>query len=480
MYITQDAQLLAEAYKRGEEDLVAFRQLFMPVEEEVPPAWFHKEWGEVLLRGKKHYAVEGFRESAKSSYVLRAYPLHCLVYPKKKNDYIVLIMANQRAASKKLKEISEEYTSNELFNLNLVKEKERSEKAFEVVVTDGNGEDISVRIEAYGKGASIRGLNSRDRRPSIIIVDDPQDMSDSLSDTIQQNDYDWFLSDVIFLGRKTRIFFIGNNLGEKCLIEQVISNKELLGFDAVRIPIINEEGKSNWEEMYPIEEVEAERERWRELGKLDIWEREKLCIAISPDRQLFKKENFMYYDPKALRLEDCSIFTAVDLAISEKESADFTAICTVAVNGDNHWFILDIDYGRYDPSKTIDAIFNQVQKYHPIYVGVEKVAYQAAVKHFLEKEMPKRNIWFTVKDLMAQNKKELRISNLQPRFKAHTVWFPMGANFLTELESELLSFPKGLHDDLADALAYIDQIAIPPVNSYSSVATDDIPFGGAI
>ena len=221
---------MAEAYELGKNDLVVFRQLFMPVENEVPAAWFHHEWGNVLLHGKKHYAVEGFRESAKSSYVLRAYPLHCLVYPKKKNNYIVFIMANQRTASKKLKEIAEEYMSNELFNLNLVKEKERSEKAFEVVVTDENNEEVSVRIEAYGKGAAVRGLNSRDRRPSIIIIDDPQDLSDSLSDTIQDNDYDWFLSDVIFLGRNTRIFFIGNNLGEKCLIERVIANKDLLKF----------------------------------------------------------------------------------------------------------------------------------------------------------------------------------------------------------------------------------------------------------
>ena len=94
--------------------------------------------------------------------------------------------------------------------------------------------------------------------------------------------------------------------------------------------------------------------------------------------------------------------------------------------------------------------------------------------------MPKRNIWFTVKDLEAQGKKELRISVLQPRFKTGNIWFPMGANFLTELESELLSFPKGLHDDLPDSLSYISKIAIPPVNSFDTVATDDIPFGGAL
>lgn len=474
-------ELMADAYRLSRDDLIVFKRLFMPVEdeEEKPPAWFHYEWCDILLNGKKHYAVEGFRESGKSSYVLRAFPIHCLVFPSKQRQYIVVIMSNQRRASRKLKEIANEYLTNDLFNLNLVKVNEQSEKAFEVVVSD-NGQEITLRIEAYGKGGSVRGLNWNDHRPNIVLIDDPQDISDAQSDTIQDTDYEWFLSDVIFLSKKSRIFFIGNNLGEKCLIERVISNKELLDFETARIPIMNEEGQSNWEERYPVEDIIDEKEKWRRLGELEIWEREKMCIAISPDRQMFKKEYFKYYAPNELKLEGCSVYIAVDLAISEKETADYTSICAVAVNGENQWFVLDIDYGRYDPSQTIDAIFKMVTKYRPIYVGVEKVAYQASVKHYLEKEMPKRNIWFTVKDLEAQGKKELRISVLQPRFKTGNIWFPMGANFLTELESELLSFPKGLHDDLPDSLSYISQIAIPPVNSFDTVATDDIPFGGAL
>ena len=452
----------------------------MPIEDEVQPAWFHYTWSDILLKGKRHFAIEGFRESAKSSYVLRAFPLYRLTYPEKNNSYIVFIMANQRAASKQLKSIADTYVTNDLLSLNLVKVKEQSDKAFEVEVRDTNDEIIKVRFEAYGKGAAIRGLLWGDKRPDIIVIDDPQDLEDSLSDTIQKNDYDWFLSDVYFLGKKTRIFMIGNNLGEKCLIEQVITNKDLIDFEALRIPVMDEEGKSNWEERFPVEDILKEKDSWRALGKLDIWEREKMCIAISPERQMFKKEYFKYYAPNELKLEECSIYTTVDLAISEKESADYTVICTVAVNPDNHWFVLEVDYDRYDPSQTIDAIFRAVQKYKPIYVGVEKVAYQASVRHYLEKEMPKRNVWFTVKDLEAQSRKELRISTLQPRFKAGTVWFPMGATFLTELESELLSFPRGLHDDLIDALAYESQLAIPPVGAYSTVSTDDIPLGGAM
>ena len=412
--------------------------------------------------------------------VLRAFPLHCLVYPEDNKSYIVFVMANQKAASKRLKEIADEYVNNPLFNLNLVKVKEQSEKAFEVIVKNEKGEEKLVRFEAYGKGSGIRGLNSHDKRPDIVLIDDPQDLEDSLSDTIQSNDYDWFISDVFFLGQYTRIFFIGNNLGEKCLIEQIITNKDSLKFEAIRIPILDAEGNSNWPERWSVEDIEQQKEDFRKIGKLDLWVREKMCLAISPDSQIFKKEYFKYYEPSELKTEGFSVYTTVDLAISEKATADYSVVCTVGVNQDNHWFLLDLKFGRWNPSQLMDKIFETVAQFKPIYVGLEKVAYQAALIHFVQKEMPKRNQWFTVKELLAEKKKELRIQALQPRFVSGTVWFPMGAKFLTELESELLAFPRSLHDDLLDALAYVDQIALPPANSFTAVATDEIPYAGAM
>lgn len=476
-----DAQKqIAKAFAKAQDNLVSFRQLFFPVDNEVAPAWFHYTWSDILLHGDKHFAVEGFRECSKSSYVTGAFPCYCLSFPSKERQYIVFVMANQRSASKKLKEIASNYTTNELLSLNLVKIIEQSEKAFEVIVKDTQSQEINVRIEAYGKGSAIRGLNWKDHRPSIILVDDPQDITDSQSDITQKNDWEWFLSDLYFLGKSTRIFFIGNNLGEKCLIERVFDGKELLNFDTLRIPVMDELGHSNWPERFPIDEIEQEKEKWRALGQLDIWEREKMCIAISPDRQMFRKEYFKYYADHELKKEGLSYYTTCDLAISEKESADFTVVLTIAVNSDNQWFIAELDYERMNPTKTIDTIFRHVQKFKPVCVGVERVAYQAALRHFLELEMPKRNIWFTIKDLEAQNKKELRIATLQPRFKAGSIWFQMGAPYLTELESELCSFPKGRHDDLIDALAYQSQIALPPVNAFNTVYDDDIFAAGSM
>ena len=48
---------------------------------------------------------------------------------------------------------------------------------------------------------------------------------------------------------------------------------------------------------------------------------------------------------------------------------------------------------------------------------------------------------------------------LQGRFQNGRIWFKKGAPWLKKLEGQLLDFPNPLaHDDLPDALAYIDQI----------------------
>lgn len=197
--------LMAQMFSECKSDLMKFRRIFLPVDKEVATPSFQEEWGQILLHGKHHYAVEGFRESGKSGVVLRAFPMHCLTYPSKERQYVVFIMATQRAANKRLKEIEEEWLNNELLSMNLVRIVEQSQNGFEVILKDENGQEMWVRFEAYGKGAAIRGLNSHDTRPSIVLIDDPQDLEDAKSDTVQEGDWEWFLSDVLFWEKYTDI-----------------------------------------------------------------------------------------------------------------------------------------------------------------------------------------------------------------------------------------------------------------------------------
>ncbi|MBR1603846.1 MAG: phage terminase large subunit [Synergistaceae bacterium] len=449
----------AELELKTVNSLVEFRQEFIPAAGDVSPAKFHDEWSDILLNGKGHFAIEAFRESAKTQIVIRANLLHALTYPQEHRSYIVIICATQTTAGKRLKDVSRDFQASKELSKLVDKVVEVSERAFEVKYINGQ----SVRLEAYGKGAAIRGLSWGARRPDLIVIDDPQDTEDSRSETVTESDWDWFLSDVYFLGKNSRIFLIGNNLGERCIIEQVINNAEALHFTARRIAILDEQGRSAWPAQWPVAKIEQQREEFALMGKTDVWYRERMCQAISPESQKFKREYFRYYEGR-LDLANMNIYTTVDLAVSLKVNADYSAIVTIGVNPEGHWFVLDIEYGRYDPTTTMDAVFSAVQKWHPLCVGIETVAYQAALKHFLEKEMPKRGTFFRIQELKAEKKKELRIDALQPRFAVGTVWFKRNAQWLSKLEGELLAFPHGAHDDVIDALAYMEQIANAPAS----------------
>lgn len=489
----EEAKRLAMHLLAARSSLVDFRSRFMPAPREVASGWFHHYWSDILLNGKKNFAAEGFRESGKTSLVVKGTPLHALTYPREDLRYIVFLLNNSILAQKRLGEIVEAYESNPDLSSNLVRtvEYKPSLGIYEAEVTDGETEH-RVRIEAYGKGASIRGLSWNDRRPDLVIMDDPQDLEDMESDLILGRDWDWFLSEVKFLGKDTRIFLIGNNLGEKCIVEQCLANKEILEFDGMRIPVAEAVGevpdvtliKSNWPERYPIEFILNEKETYEKLGKSDIWWRERMCVATSPETQRFRKGMFRYYRPEEIRkkLPSMTKFTTVDLAIGQTKRSDFTVVCTVAVDGDNNWFILDLDYGRYNVTETMNAIFGAVQTWRPRLVGMEGVAYQVAMKQFLEREMSVRNCFFSIQTLDSERKKELRIEGMHPRFEAGKIFFPANGLFLPELEKELLAFPRGQHDDLIDALAYQEQVAAPPVgfSAGSDYYGERIPIAGGM
>jgi len=440
----------------------------------------------ILVDSPNHLFLitDRFIPTHNSSLVIRAHTLYRLMYPSVEYNYIVIIKSTQKEASKKLKEISAEYLSHPILCSNLVKIIENTEKGLEVNVKNKHGEVINIRIEAYGKGSSIRGLNYKDRRPKLIVIDDPQDLEDSLSDTIQDNDWDWFLSDVYFLGMTCRIFMTANNLGEKCLAERIIANAKSLKFSIHKVAVLDDDGQPSWPAKNTLAQIEQEREDFRAIGKLNIWFQNKMCLSMSPEDQVFKREMFRYFNPTTFSHSGMSVYTTVDWAYSEKSTSDFRAITTVAVNSDHHWFVLDIKYGRWDVDTMVEKLFETVQKYKPIFVGIEQGAYKAAIQPFIIKEMPKRNIWFAIKELVADKKKTLRINQIQPRFVAGTVWFAENASWLTELEAELLGFtmskPMSLHDDLIDSLAYMEQIAIAPTNAWGDYNEKQMPIMGAM
>jgi predicted phage terminase large subunit-like protein len=165
-------------------------------------------------------------------------------------------------------------------------------------------------------------------------------------------------------------------------------------------------------------------------------------------------------------------YIAIDLAgfedVSKKKTKnsklDETAMAVVKVGDNGDWYVENIIHGRWSLDETAAKIFQAVRDYRPVSVGIERgIAKQAVMSPLMD--LQKRYMqFFRVEELTHGNKKKTdRIMwALQGRFENGVISINKGdwnARFL----DQLFQFPDQLtHDDLVDALAYIDQLANVP------------------
>jgi len=467
-----EQQELIEAMRKARMNLVNYRHITLQCgDRQVAPAPFHYRWSDILLNGSGHVAIEGFRESAKDQYISRAFPLYALTFPQAKTSYIIILRANDTLAAKNIVAITEEYFQNPLCNARHKKTLKRSENCLSVIVEDDEGKDINIIIEGYGKGSSIRGLATRDRRPDIVILNDPQDLEDAKSDTVMAKDWEWFLSDVKFLGKYTRIFAIGNNLGDRCIMEQIDANKEDLGFTFFRIPIMEDE-RSTWPANYTMASIMAERESYRRMGQLEIWLRERMCMSSSEETRIFKKDKKRTFNLLSFHKIQpyCNGAATLDPATSKNKDACYRAITVRFTDADNNWFVTDCKFGRWDSVELIDNIFDTVSQWKIRRFGIEKGQLKDFLEPLLYKAMKERNIFFEIIPLehAKEGTKLERIKALQPRWSCGQILLPDEAPWVAEMESELYGVTntqiKSKFIDCVDSLAMHTQIDIRPVN----------------
>lgn len=160
---------------------------------------------------------------------------------------------------------------------------------------------------------------------------------------------------------------------------------------------------------------------------------------------------------------------------------DESVICIVKVNPDG-WFVEKIISGQWDVRETALRIVKAYTDYRPVKLGIEKGALKNAVGPYLEDEMKRLNRYFMVWDLAhGGTKKEDRIRwALQGRLEkgrltlnSEEEYDENGKIWQRKLVEQSNDFPSPLaHDDMIDALAYIDQLA-DVVYLEGGVGTDD-------
>jgi len=167
---------------------------------------------------------------------------------------------------------------------------------------------------------------------------------------------------------------------------------------------------------------------------------------------------------------DGNYYIAIDLAGFEnlsmnaqaKKRLDQTAIAVVKATEDGKWFVRKIEHGRWDIKETCQRIIKNIKAFQPAGVGIERGSLKNAVLPYLSDLMRSNNVYAHIEDLTHGNKKKTErvIWALQGRFEHGKVILNEEEDW-DHFRDEFVMFPTtGVHDDLLDALSYIDQLAV--------------------
>lgn len=136
----------------------------------------------------------------------------------------------------------------------------------------------------------------------------------------------------------------------------------------------------------------------------------------------------------------------VDLAISEKESADWTAIVVLGKNTNNDIYVLDARRMRGSFKAQQDLIKSVHAKWNVQTIAIEDVAYQRVMIQEMN-----RQVSVPVVGIKSSVDKITRFAPLEARYEAGQVYHLRG--LISDFEKELLEFPVGEHDDFVDAMS---------------------------
>jgi predicted phage terminase large subunit-like protein len=166
------------------------------------------------------------------------------------------------------------------------------------------------------------------------------------------------------------------------------------------------------------------------------------------ESEILKKEDIIF---QKVDLKEIDLFAiGTDLAISEKETADETAIVVAGkIRGTDKIAILNAISGHFTMNETLNIVktFDQLySKLGTVLVGVEDVGYQRAFAEELKRR-------FLVSPILIKRSKDKRsrVLMLSPYFQNRQIIFEEGKEKFEKLISQITNFGVEENDDLVDA-----------------------------
>lgn len=206
---------------------------------------------------------------------------------------------------------------------------------------------------------------------------------------------------------------------------------------------------------------------------------------VSDENATFRRENIIRKDLNDIKGRPMNWYLSVDPSYSDPRGtstySDFAAMVLCGMDFQRDLYVRYIVRKKMTYKDIIDEMFRiytdrkfkdegiKDMKIILEVIGTKSLSYEVL------NEQKRRNTWLPITEIKSQAKsKEERIRGLAPMYERKGVFHIKECPQIEELEYELIHFPSGRHDDVADALASVLEIASPP-NVKNYISQDDQP-----
>ena len=427
-----------------------------------PP--FHSDiYRNLVDETKKRVLIAAPRGTAKSTVSTLVFPLWKLAFKTEDEEiFIVIVSESQSQSINFLSRIKYHLTHSDNFKRLFGDLSANTAKRWtnnDVVLANG------ARIIAVGTGQRVRGFIEGDTRPNLIIVDDFESELNAFTAEARVKNRKWMTEAVIpSLSDDGRILCIGTVISEDCFLYWA---KGSTAWETLWFSIWDDDEKSIWPERFPKERILQIKEEFASVGNLTGFYQEYMNIAQAPDDAPFKPEYIQmhHYDYKRINGQNClvrqvgdeekiipiEVYTGVDPASSLGLRADFFVIASIGIDSEDNKYVVDIFRQRIDPAEQPSEIIKAYKKYRPKRMKIETTAYQEALRSAVRKQMQEENLYIPglEKGVKPRTRKSERLLSMVPMMAKGEFFFrPQDI----EPQKEFLSYPRGKHDDVMDAI----------------------------
>ena len=440
-----------------------------------PTPDFHKILWRLCCSEHPFVAIAAPRGTAKSTAVTHAYGLAEALF--RNSQFIVVLSRTEIQGVDFLSDIKIELTENEdlrsYFHVKRLRKDTTTD--IEVEFTDGYiCRILTMSVESYK-----RGLKWRNMRPSLVLMDDTEG-DEQVMNQDRREKFARLVDGAIIpsLSDNGKLRIVGTIMHEDSYLERVMpdpkdENTEITELSMVHMvkgdmwasakfkahPSVDDFSILLWPEKLTEQKLQMYRDKYKSRGLLDVYSQEYLNDPIDQSVAYFKAEDLLPMEEEDYH-KRLRYYAAVDFAISQSRRADYTVIAVVGMDSEGFLYVRDIRRGRWDAKEIVDEMFAVQERYQPEIFTLEGGQIEKALLPAINSEMgtPARNgVYMNLNTLPATQDKRARATPFQSRTRAGKVKFDKNASWWDDLEHELLRFPKGIHDDQVDALAWIGQ-----------------------